>query len=63
MTAFLIAVAWFVGALLLGLLIGNVIARRDRHEISVAPVIDLAARRRLQALGRAVARHPSSGAR
>ena len=45
MTAFLIAVAWCVGALLLGLLIGDVIARRDRHEHR-APVGDLGVARR-----------------
>lgn len=45
MTAFLVAVAWCVGALLLGLLIGDVIARRDRHEHR-APVGDLGVARR-----------------
>ena len=45
MTAFLVAVAWCVGALLLGLLIGDVIARRDRHEHR-APVVDLGVHRR-----------------
>lgn len=46
MTAFLVAVAWCVGALLLGLLIGDVIARRDRRETPVAPVLDLGVHRR-----------------
>lgn len=46
MTAFLIAVAWCVGALLLGLLIGDLIARRDRREKPVAPVLDLGVHRR-----------------
>jgi hypothetical protein len=62
MTAFMVAVAWCVGALLLALVIGDVITRRDRREHR-APVIDLAAARRLRALGRAVERHPSGGGR
>ena len=46
MTAFLVAVAWCVCALLLGLLVGEVIARRDRRERPAAPVLDLGMARR-----------------
>lgn len=46
MSAFLAAVAWCVGALLLGLLIGDLITRRDRRETQLAPVLDLGVHRR-----------------
>ena len=57
LVVFIVVLAFMVGSLLLGLLIGRLLRGPE------GDVVDLDARRNLDALARAVERHPSSRAR
>jgi hypothetical protein len=61
MEAVIFLAAVMVGATVMALVFGDGLYRSRRRNLP--PVIDLAAARRLRALGDAVKRHPSGGGR